>query len=96
MRVRVCACTQSLSHVQLFAIPWTVARQAPLSMEFSRQEYWNGLPFPSPWESSQPRNQTQVSCISYTTGGFFTAEPTWEAQGLAYLSAMSISIDIFL
>ena len=39
---------QSLSHVQLFVTPWTVACQAPLSMEFSRQEYWNGLPFPSP------------------------------------------------
>ena len=35
-------------HVQLFATPWTVARQAPLSMGFSRQEYWSGLPFPSP------------------------------------------------
>ena len=39
---------KSLSHVQLFATPWTVAYQAPLSMEFSRQEYWSGLPFPSP------------------------------------------------
>ena len=37
-----------LSCVQLFAIPWTVAHQVPLSMEFSRQEYWSGLPFPSP------------------------------------------------
>ena len=36
-----------LSHVQLFAAPWTVARQAPLSMAFSRQEYWSGLPFPT-------------------------------------------------
>ena len=36
-----------LSRVQLFATPWTVAHQAPLSMEFSRQEYWSGLPFPS-------------------------------------------------
>ena len=36
-----------LSHVQLFVTPWTVARQAPLSIEFSRQEYWSGLPFPS-------------------------------------------------
>ena len=35
------------SRVRLFATPWTVARQAPLSMGFSRQEYWNGLPFPS-------------------------------------------------
>ena len=35
-------------HVRPFATPWTVAHQAPLSMEFSRQEYWSGLPFPSP------------------------------------------------
>ena len=37
-----------LSHVQLFATPWTIARQAPMSMEFSRQEYWSGLSFPTP------------------------------------------------
>ena len=39
---------QSLSRVQLFVTSWTVARQAPLSMGFSRQELWSGLPFPSP------------------------------------------------
>ena len=39
---------KSLNRVQLFAIPWMVAHQTPLSMEFSRQEYWSGLPFPSP------------------------------------------------
>ena len=39
---------KSLSRVRLFATPWTVAYQAPLSMVFSRQEYWSGLPFPSP------------------------------------------------
>ena len=39
---------KSLSRVRLFATPWTVAPQAPLSMRFSRQEYWSGLPFPSP------------------------------------------------
>ena len=39
---------KSLSCVRLFAIPWTVAHQASLSMGFSRQEYWSGLPFPSP------------------------------------------------
>ena len=37
-----------ISHDQLNAIPWTVVRQAPLSMRFPRQEYWSGLPFPSP------------------------------------------------
>ena len=40
-------CRKSLSHVQLFATPWTVAHQAPLSMGFSRQDYCSGLPFPS-------------------------------------------------
>ena len=37
-----------LSHVRLFVTPWTVARQAPLTMRFSRKEYWSGLPLPSP------------------------------------------------
>ena len=41
-------CAYTLSRVQLFASPWTVAYPAPLSLEFSRQEYWRGLPFPSP------------------------------------------------
>ena len=40
---------KSLSHVRLLATPWTVAYQAPLSMELSRQEYWSGLPFPFPF-----------------------------------------------
>ena len=39
---------------KLFATPWTVARQAPLSMEFSRQEYWSALPFPSPGDLPDP------------------------------------------
>ena len=45
---------KSLSRVQLFVTPWTVAYKAPLSMEFSRQEYWNGLPFPSPGDFPHP------------------------------------------
>ena len=45
----------------LFVTPWTVAHQAPLSMGFSRQEYWSGLPFFSPGESSQPRDWTRIS-----------------------------------
>ena len=44
----------SLSHGQLFAIPWTIACQASLSIEFSRQEYWSGLPFPSPGDLPDP------------------------------------------
>ena len=45
---------ESLSHVRLFVTPWTVAYQAPLSMGFSRQEYWSGLPFPSPGDLPDP------------------------------------------
>ena len=45
---------KSLSHVQLFADLWTVAYQAPPSMGFSRQEYWSGLPFPSPGDLPNP------------------------------------------
>ena len=53
---------QSFSCVQLFAAPWTVAHQAPLSMEFSRQEYWSGLPCPSlkdvPESGTEPTSPT--------------------------------------
>ena len=45
---------KSLSRVQLFATPWTVTYQAPPSMGFSRQEYWSGLPFPSPGDLPDP------------------------------------------
>ena len=45
---------KSLSRVQLFATPWTVAHQASPSMGFSRQEYWSGLPFPSPGDLPDP------------------------------------------
>ena len=54
--------TQSLSRVQLFATLWTVAHNAPLSMGFSRQEYWSGLLFPSPEDlpnsGIEPRSPT--------------------------------------
>ena len=49
-----CCCCSVLSHVQLFATPRTVARKAPLSMAFSWQEYWRGLPFPSPRDIPDP------------------------------------------
>ena len=48
------ACTQSLRCVQLFVTLWTVAYQSPLSMGFSRQEYWSGLPCPSPGDLPNP------------------------------------------
>ena len=55
-----------------FATPLTVARQAPLSMGFPRQEYWKGLPFPSPGDLPDPRFKPASLALA---GGFFIAEP---------------------
>ena len=63
-----------LSCVQLIVTPWTVACRAPLSMGFSRQEHWSGLPFPSPGDLSNPGIEP---C---TAGGFFTTELLGEAH----------------
>ena len=60
----VCPCGQLLSHVQLFGTPWTVARQAHLSMGFPRQEYRSKLPFPTPGDLHRSRDQTSISYIS--------------------------------
>ena len=69
-----------LSHVQLFATPWTVPCQAPLSMGFSRQEYCSGLPCPPPGDLLDPGIKP-MSLVSPTlAGGFFTTSATWEAQ----------------
>ena len=61
---RVKVKVKSLSRVQLFATPWTVAYQAPLSMGFSRQEYWSGLPFPS--ESMKMKRESEVTQLCLT------------------------------
>ena len=59
---------------------WTVACQAPLSMGFSRQEYWNGLPCPSPEDLPDPGIETASPVFSASAGGFFTAGATREAM----------------
>ena len=60
-----------LSHVQLFATPWSEACQAPLSMGFSRQEYWSRLTFPSPGGIPHPGIEPTSSAL---TGRFSTSE----------------------
>ena len=65
----------SASLVRLFATLWTVARHAPLSMGFSRQEYWNGLPFPPPGDLNDPRIESGSAMAPALQVGFFTAEP---------------------
>ena len=69
------------SHVQLFAILWTVARQAPLSMGFSRQEYWSGLPYPPPGDLPNPVIEPESLMSPSLAGGFFTTSATWEVIG---------------
>ena len=66
---------QLLSRSWFFVTPWTVACQACLSTEFSRQEYWSGLPCPSPGDLSKPGIEPQVSCIA---DWFFTVWATRE------------------
>ena len=68
------------SCVQLFVAPWTVARQAPLLMKFSRQEYWSGLSFPSPGDLPNPGIQPMSLVSPVLAGGFFTTSTTWEAH----------------
>ena len=68
-----------LSHVQLFATPYTVAHQASLSMGFSCQEYWNGLPFPSPGDLPSPGIKLTSPVSPALAGRFFTTEPLAKA-----------------
>jgi len=63
---------QLLSHVRLFATPWTVARQAPLSRGFSREEYWSGLPCPPPGLLPDPRIKHAFLTSPALAGEFFT------------------------
>ena len=64
-----------LSHVRLFPTPWTVAHQASLPMRLPRQEYWSGLPFPSPGDLSDPGIKPMTLGSPAWPGGFFTTAP---------------------
>ena len=67
------------SHVWLFETLWTVAHQATLSMEFSRQECWSGLPCPPPGDLPDPGTEPE-SLTSALVGGFLITSTTWEAH----------------
>ena len=77
---------KSLSHVRLLATPWTAAYQAPLSMIFSRQEYWSGLPVPSPYDPAIPllgvhTEETRIerdTCTPMFIAALFTIARTWK------------------
>ena len=69
-----------LSRVRLFVTPWTVAHQAPLSMGFSRQEYWCGLPCSPPGDLPHPRIEPVPLVSPALAGGFFTIQPHGKLQ----------------
>ena len=74
--------------------PWAVACQAPLSMEFSRQEYWCGVPFSTPVALPQPATEPTSLMSPALAGGFFNISTTWEAlnklEGSSYLSTEDV------
>ena len=77
----MCVCLLGrFSHVRLFATPWTVARQAPLSLGCSRQEYWSGLPCPPPGDLPNPGIEPVSLMSPALAGGFFTISTNWESQ----------------
>ena len=77
-----------LSCVQLFATPWTTAYQAPPSMGFSRQEYWSGLPFPSPGDLPDPGIEPWSPAFQADT---LTSEPPGKSLFQKKLSVIQIS-----
>ena len=66
------------SRVLLFVTLWTEACQVPLSMEFSRQEYWSGLPHPFPGDLPDPQIKPESLMCPAMAEGFFTSSTTWE------------------
>ena len=66
--------------VQLFVTLWAVARQAPLSLGVSRQEYWSALPCPPPGDLPNPGIKPTSLMSPVLAGGLFTTSTTWEAQ----------------
>ena len=71
----VLCCAQSLSGFRLLFTPWTIACQAPLSLGLPRQEYWSGLPFPTPRDLPDPGLKPASLASPALLGRFFPAEP---------------------
>ena len=76
----ICLCVKSLQLSWLFVIPWSVAFQTPLPLEFFRQEDWSGLPCPCPGDLPNPEVEPMSLLSSILAGEFFTVSTTWEAH----------------
>ena len=71
----MCTCAQVLSHVQMLVTSWAAACKPPLSVGFSRQEYWSGLPFPLPEDLPNPGTELASPALA---GKLFTTSSIWE------------------
>ena len=85
-----------LSCVQLFATPWAIALEAPLSMDFSRQVYWSGLPFPPLGNLPDPEIKLASLISPALVGGFFTTSATWGVHLLASANQLLIKLMVAL
>ena len=89
----MCVCVLSrFSLIRLFATLWTVACQAPLSMGFSRQEYWSGMPFPPSGDLPNPEIEPESLRSLALAGRFFTTSATWEGHFWGYHCSKSSGI----
>ena len=86
----LCVRASCFSHVRLYAMQRTVASQAPLSMGFSRQEYWSGLPFPSPGDLPDPGIEPVSLMSPALAGRFFTTSTTWEVHSIQFSSVAQL------
>ena len=93
----MCACMLScFSHIQLFVTLWTVAREDPLSLEFSRQNYWSGLPCCPPGDPPDPGIEPKSLVSPAWADGFFTTSTNWEAQLIYVYTYDMIYIYLYL
>ena len=81
-----CCCCLVAKSIELFATPWTIVCQAPLSVGFPRQEYWSGLPFPLSWDHPDPGIEPSSLMSPALAGRFFTTEWPGKPSNFTYLN----------
>ena len=89
-------CAKPLQHVRLFATLWTVAFQALVTVGFSRQEYWSGLPCPPPVDLPDPGIELTSLMSPALAGRFFTTRALWEAHGEVHIKDLKVKCDLYL
>ena len=85
-------CTCVLRGVQLFETPQSIAQKAPLSMEFSRQEYWSGLPFPFQWIFPTQRSNPRLLSLLHWQAGSLPAEPLGKLTTAHLMAKKAVSL----